>query len=206
MAEAARVPDIVVGRLPLYVRTLEYLQAEGVRVTSSTDLGARLNISAAQIRKDLSHFGEFGKQGMGYKVDFLLDQLRGILHLDHEWKIALVGAGDLAHALVHYDDLLGKGFRIVCVFDNDPRKIGKRLRDLEIRDVRTLPQVVQAEAIRIGIVAVPVHQAQGVVDSLTEAGVRAILNYAPITVVVPDQVRVQYIDPVAHLQRMTYYM
>jgi redox-sensing transcriptional repressor len=206
MAEPKKVPDIVVGRLPLYLRTLEFLQQEGISVTSSTDLGARLNISAAQIRKDLSHFGEFGKQGMGYRVGFLHDQLRSILHLDREWQIALVGAGDLGHALVHYDELLGQGFRIACVFDNDAGKIGKMLRGLEIRHVMTLPEVVSSLGIRIGIVAVPVAQAQSVVDSLVGAGAKAILSYAPITVAVPEDVRVQYIDPVAHLQHMTYYL
>jgi redox-sensing transcriptional repressor len=206
MAETRKVPDIVVGRLPLYLRTLEFLQQEGITVTSSTDLGARLNISAAQIRKDLSHFGEFGKQGMGYHVGFLHDQLRSILHLDREWETALVGAGDLGHALVHYDELLGQGFRIACVFDNDPGKIGTILRGLEIHHVRTLPEVVSSLGIRIGIVAVPVEQAQSVVDSLVGAGAKAILNYAPITVTVPEDVQVQYIDPVAHLQHMTYYL
>lgn len=206
MADSRMAPDIVVGRLPLYLRTLEFLQAEGIEVTSSTDLGARLDISAAQIRKDLSHFGEFGKQGLGYNVSFLLAQLRSILHLDREWEIALVGAGDLGHALVHYDGLLGKGFRISCVFDRDPGKIGSVLRNLEILDIRALGHVVSSRRIRVGIVAVPVGQAQSVVDRLVEAGVKAILSYAPITVVTPGEVQVQYIDPVTHLRHMTYYL
>jgi redox-sensing transcriptional repressor len=206
MPETKPVPDIVVGRLPIYLRALNYLLSEGERITASKQLARRLGISSAQIRKDLSHFGEFGKQGMGYDIAHLRDQLRSILKVDHEWDMALVGAGDLGHAIIHYGGFEGRGFRVACVFDNNPQKIGRYLGQLEIFDLATLHERIRALGIRIAIVAVPASAAQGVVDELVKADVKAILNYAPITVTVPPEVRVQYIDPVIHLQHMTYYL
>ncbi len=206
MSEAKPVPDIVVGRLPIYLRALNHLLDEGQQITASKQLARRLGISSAQIRKDLSHFGEFGKQGMGYDVAHLRDQLRKILKVDREWEMALVGAGDLGHAIVHYGGFEGRGFTISCVFDNNPQKIGRRLGHLDICDVAELPEKVQELGIRTAIVAVPTGVAQAVVDDLVEAGIKAILNYAPITVTVPAGIRVQYFDPVIHLQHMTYYL
>ncbi|MCD6554486.1 MAG: redox-sensing transcriptional repressor Rex [Anaerolineae bacterium] len=200
------IPDIVVGRLPLYLRALSFLAAEGRQVTSSQELGQKLGISAAQIRKDLSHFGEFGKQGTGYDIKYLSEQLRRILKVTEEHEVALVGAGDLGHALVHYDGFAGKGFRISVVFDNNPQKIGRRLGTFEILDSESIETIIADRGIEVAIVAVPPNAAQEVVDALVRAGVKAILNYAPITVKVPEGVQVQYIDPVIHLQRMAYYL
>lgn len=200
------VPDIVVGRLPLYLRTLMYLAEEGREITSSQELGDRLGISPAQIRKDLSHFGEFGKQGTGYNILFLSQQLQRIMHLGEEWEVALVGAGDLGHALVHYGGFDGKGFRIAVVFDRDPQKIGEKLGEFEIFDVEAMPTTIKDMGIKVAIIAVPAGDAQDVADMLIESGVRAILNYAPITLSVPPHVQVQYIDPVIHLQHMTFYL
>ena len=206
MTESKSVPDIVVGRLPIFLRALNHLLDEGQKVTASKELARRLGISSAQIRKDLSHFGEFGKQGMGYDIAHLRDQLEAILHVGQEWDLALVGAGDLGHAIVHYGGFQGRGFRIACVFDNNPRKIGQNLGQLEICDMATFPEKTQALGIRIAIVAVPASEAQAVVDDLVQAGIKAILNYAPITVTAPRDVKIQYIDPVIHLQHMTYYL
>jgi redox-sensing transcriptional repressor len=206
MAEGKAVPDIVVGRLPIYLRALEHMAAEGQKIIASQDLASRLGMSSAQIRKDLSHFGEFGKQGMGYDVLFLRDRLKEILHVDRCWDVALVGAGDLGQAIAHYGGFAGRGFCAFCVFDNDSQKIGRQLGPFEVVDVAEMPEKVQALGLQVAIVAVPAAAAQQVVDDLVSAGVRAILNYAPITVSVPDDVRVQYIDPVTHLQRMTYYL
>jgi len=200
------VPDIVIGRLPLYLRALTYLAAEGREITSSQELGDRLGISSAQIRKDLSHFGEFGKQGTGYEIQFLRQQLRRILHLDREWEVALVGAGDLGLALVHYGGFADKGFQIVVVFDRATQKIGKRLGELEIFDAEAMPTIIKDKRIEMAIIAVPAAEAQAVADVLVESGVRAILNYAPITLSVPPNVQVQYIDPIVYLQHMTYYL
>ncbi len=200
------IPDIVVGRLPIYLRALNFLAAEGREITSSQELGDRLGISSAQIRKDLSHFGEFGKQGTGYDIAFLREQLQRILQIDQIWDVALVGAGDLGHALAHYGGFAGRGFRIVAVFDNDPAKIGQNLANLVIQDNQSLGSVVLAQGIRVALIATPASGAQSVADILVNSGVKAILNYAPITLTVPHGVRVQYIDPVVHLQRMTFYL
>jgi redox-sensing transcriptional repressor len=200
------VPDIVVGRLPLYLRALAFLAAEGRQVTSSQELGQKLGISPAQIRKDLSHFGEFGKQGTGYDIKYLSEQLRRILKVTEEREVALVGAGDLGHALMHYGGFADRGFRISLVFDSNPQKIGQLLGTLEILDSEAIATIIADRGIEIAIVAVPADAAQDVVDALVDAGVKAILNYAPITVQVPEGIHVQYIDPVIHLQRMAYYL
>ncbi|HSJ58219.1 MAG TPA: redox-sensing transcriptional repressor Rex [Anaerolineae bacterium] len=205
-AKANQVPEIVVGRLPIYLRALAHMVDEGQRVIASQELAERLGMSSAQIRKDLSHFGEFGKQGMGYDVIYLRDQLRAILNVDRVWDMVLVGAGDLGHAIANYGGFEGRGFRVVAVFDSNPQKIGRQLARCKIRDMVELPDTVREMEVKIGIVAVPAAAAQDVVDNLVAAGVKAILNYAPISVIVPDDVHVQYIDPVAHLQRMSYYL
>jgi len=205
MAASKPVPDIVIGRLPVYLRALNHFLDEGEQIIASQQLAQRLGISSAQIRKDLSHFGEFGKQGMGYEIAYLRGELQKVLQVDREWKMALVGAGDLGQAIVDYG-FEASGFRITCVFDNDSQKIGRYLGQLEIYDIATLPQRVKALGLRIAIVAVPAAEAQATVDRLVQAGLRAILNYAPITVTAPVEVKVQYIDPITHLQHMTYYL
>lgn len=206
MAELKPVPDIVIGRLPIYLRALIYLSDEGQEITASKDLAEWLGISSAQIRKDLSHFGEFGKQGMGYDIAYLRDQLKGILKVDQQWDMVLVGAGDLGHAIAHYGGFARHGFRVACVFDNNPQKIGRNLGQFEICDASSMSEKLVEMDIKIAIVAVPASSAQAVVEALVAGGVKAILNYAPISVTVPPDVRVQYVDPVIHLQRMTYYL
>jgi len=200
------VPDIVVGRLPIYLRALTFMTEEGRQITSSQELSQKLGISSAQIRKDLSHFGEFGKQGTGYEISYLRDQLKGILHVERTWPVALVGYGDLGHALAHYGGFAPKGFEIVAVFDNDPEKIGQQVAGKTVMDIAELTKVVRERSIKVGIMALPSSAAQKVADMLVEAGVKAILNYAPINISLPPEVRVQYIDPAAHLQHMTYYL
>jgi len=204
--EGKTVPNIVVGRLPLYLRTLQLMNQEGRRVTSSQELGERLGISAAQIRKDLSQFGEFGKQGTGYNIDFLTDQLRHILHVNKVWDVALVGIGDVGHALARYQGFSNRGIRIVLLFDNNPQIIGTIVGEYIIHDISTMVVQIRDAGIKIAMLSVPVDQAQSVTNQLIEAGVKSILNYAPINISVPSGVRVQYIDPVLHLQRMTYYL
>lgn len=200
------VPDIVISRLPLYLRALEHLLKEGREITSSQELGERLGYSAAQIRKDLSFFGEFGKQGSGYRIARLAQELRRILKVDREWPVVLVGVGDLGHALVRYAGFKPKGFRIVAAFDNDPAKIGQQVGALVIQDSRLIPEEVQRLGVQIAIIATPAAAAQEVADTLIAAGIRAIVNYAPISVKVPAGVRVQYVDPAVQLQRLTYYL
>jgi redox-sensing transcriptional repressor len=206
MASYPEIPDIVIGRLPVYLRALNQLLAQGKTITSSHELGQRLGISSAQIRKDLSHFGEFGKQGTGYQISHLQAQLKQILKVDREWPMIIVGAGDLGRALAHYRGFVSRGFRVVAVFDNDPARLSSVNGDVEMYEMKQLAEVVKARGIRIAMLAVPAEAAQEVCDQLVAAGVRAILNYAPITLTVPPNVHVQYIDPVMHLQRMTYYL
>jgi redox-sensing transcriptional repressor len=203
---ASSVPDIVVGRLPLYLRALSQMATEGKDVTSSQELGERLGISSAQIRKDLSQFGEFGKQGTGYNISFLMDQLKRILRVEKIWEVALVGVGDLGRAVAHYGGFVDRGFRIVALYDNDPQKIGQRLGSFTIQDSAAMVSDIRRRGIRVAMLAVPASDAQEVSGRLTEAGVHSILCYAPTSIVVPNGVHVQYIDPVLHLQRMTYYL
>lgn len=200
------IPDIIVGRLPRYLRALQRLSEAGSQTTSSQELGAYLGISAAQIRKDLSQFGEFGKQGTGYSIAFLTRQLQQILNVDRVWEMALVGAGDLGHAIARYQGFKNCGFRIVRVFDSDTRKVGAQVGELKIQGMDELSETIRRDGILIAMLTVPAPVAQSVTDELVKAGVRAILNYAPITLKVPEDVHVQYIDPVIHLQRMTYYL
>jgi redox-sensing transcriptional repressor len=200
------IPDIVIGRLPLYLRALQRMVQEGRQVTSSQELGERLGISAAQIRKDLSQFGEFGKQGTGYNIEFLRDQLRQILKIDRVWEMAVVGAGDVGHALARYQGFRDRGFQVAMIFDSDPNKIGKKIDDFVIQDIANLKDEIQKKGIKVAMVATPASFAQDMVDQLVEAGVQAILNYAPIQISTPQNVRVQFIDPATHLQRMSYYL
>lgn len=201
-----KVPDIVISRLPLYLRALELIALEGKEKVTSAELAERLNISPAQIRKDLSYFGGFGKQGKGYEVQRLISELRRILNVQREWEMALVGVGDLGRALVHYQGFKNKGFRLSLLFDNNPQKIGMKINGLEIMDSALIPKIIPEKGIKIAIIAVPPQEAQKVADALISAGVEAILNYAPVNLKVPPHVRVQYIDPVVSLQHMTYYL
>ena len=201
------IPDIVIGRLPIYLRELIRLaEDEGKINTSSHELGKRLGISSAQIRKDLSHFGEFGKQGTGYHINYLIEQLRDILHLTREWDVALVGAGYLGHALAHYHGFEHRGFRISWVFDSDPEKIGKEMDQLVVQNVSALEDVINQNNVKVAVIAVPANHAQEITDRLVAVGIRSILSYAPIHLTVPDGVEISYSDPVIQLQRMTYYL
>lgn len=201
------IPDIVIGRLPVYLRELDRMEHEGGKVTTSShELAERLGISSAQIRKDLSHFGEFGKQGTGYHIRYLIDRLTEILRLTHEWPVALLGAGFLGHALASYRGFQRRGFVITCVFDSDPQKVGEVIGDLTVRPLDDLESTMRAQGIQIAILAVPADEAQATAERLVETGVRAILSYAPVSLTVPPGVYVSYSDPVVQLQQMTYYL
>jgi redox-sensing transcriptional repressor len=201
-----KIPDIIIGRLPVYLRALQQLSEKGILTTSSQELGEIIGISAAQIRKDISQFGEFGKQGTGYSVPFLIERLRDILKVDRVWEVVIIGMGDIGHALARYQGFTNRGFHISMVFDNDPDKIGQKVGEYEILDTATMAEKLKQNRIKIAMLTVPATSAQEMTDQLVKAGVRAILNYAPISLSVPNNVRVQYIDPVTHLQRMTYYL
>jgi len=203
---ANKIPDIIIGRLPIYLRALQRMAEKGKQTTSSQELGERVGISAAQIRKDISQFGEFGKQGTGYRIPFLIDKIREILKVNRIWDVVIVGAGDMGHALARYQGFVNRGFRVLMVFDNDPQKVGSRIGDFVVEDTVTMADRIKETGIKVAMLTVPAAAAQEVTDLLVKAGVQAILNYAPITLSVPENVRVQHIDPATHLQRMTYYL
>jgi len=200
------IPDIVIRRLPIYARSLSYLAEAGMETVSSGELGTRLGVSAAQIRRDLSYFGEFGKQGKGYNVAYLLEQVNGILQLDRDWPVALVGLGHLGRALLHYEGLSEHGFNITALFDHNPDKVGQQIGGLTIHPMSALSEALAKQNIKMAIMAVPASGAQDAADALVAAGVGAILNYAPIIVQVPSHVKIRHIDPVVALQSMTYYI
>jgi redox-sensing transcriptional repressor len=179
---------------------------KGKEITSSQELGGQLGISSAQIRKDLSQFGEFGKQGTGYNIQFLMDQLKRILNLDQIWDVALIGAGDLGTAVAKYGGFIDRGFRICSVYDNDPQIIGTYVGSFEVRSMAQLGADLDEMNIKIVMLAVPASHAQEVTDLLVKSEVQAILCYAPTSLSVPETVTVQYIDPVLHLQHMTFYL
>jgi redox-sensing transcriptional repressor len=201
------IPDIVIGRLPVYLRELTRMADEGDKLTTSShELAERLGISSAQIRKDLSHFGEFGKQGTGYHIQYLIEQLSEILKLQQEWPVALVGVGFLGHAIASYRGFESRGFRIAWLFDSDPRVVGERIGHLVVQDVAELEETIRRHGAQIALLAVPAAEAQAITDRLVRAGVKAILSYAPISLSAPPGVHISYSDPVVQLQQMTYYL
>lgn len=190
--------------MPLYARALAILQAEGKEVLSSAELGERLRVTPAQIRKDLSYFGRFGKQGRGYNVERLLEQLRLILGLDRQWRMALVGVGKLGRAILEYDGFAPQGFVITQAFDVNPEVVGQKLGDITVRHVSELEEALSRAPVDIGIVAVPAAAAQKVIDALVSCGIKAILTYAPIPAQAPPDVEQRRVDPMIQLQRMTF--
>lgn len=214
MAQAGRgqrgehaIPDIVIRRLPIYVRTLRMIAEAGIDTVSSDDLAHQIGVTAAQIRRDLSYFGKFGKQGKGYDVATLVAEVEHILHLDRRWEVALVGFGHLGQAIAAYRGFGATTFEIVAIFDRNPDKVGQTSEDgVLVLDASEITRVVRERDIRMGIIAVPAAAGQEAADALVAGGVRAILNYAPVILRVPDDVWVREIDPTGAMQSMTYYL
>ncbi len=204
--QSSQVPEVVVLRLPLYIRALTQLQREGVEVVSSQQIGERLHMTPAQIRKDLSYFGKFGKQGRGYFLPSLLDELRDILGLTEDWRACLVGVGRLGRAIINYTGFAPEGFTIVAAFDSAEDQVGTSVGEFKVRPMAELSDAVNNMGVTIGIVAVPSEQAQTVINQLVENGIKGILNYAPIAPYVPEGIVVRNIDPVLSLQSMTFYL
>jgi len=201
-----QIPEVVVSRLPMYVRALTELHKEGIAIVNSRDLGDRLGIAPAQIRKDLSYFGRFGRRGRGYNVALLLGELSQILGLDRQWRMAVVGVGRLGRAIMDYKGFVPRGFKVVAAFDKERNMVGRKVSGVTVRDMAELEATVKGKKVDIAIVAVPSSEAQEVIDRLVQSGVRSILNYAPISGKVPPGVRLEGIDPVLALQSMTYYL
>ena len=204
--QSNEVPEVVVLRLPLYIRALTQLQCEGIHVVSSQQIGERLHMTPAQIRKDLSYFGKFGKQGRGYCLKVLLEELKEILGLREDWRACLVGVGRLGRAIINYTGFAPEGFTIVAAFDSDNGQVGTKAGRFTVQPMSELPNAVNDMGISIGIVAVPSAQAQTVINQLVNNGVRGILNYAPVAPYVPKGIVVRNIDPVLSLQSMTFYL
>jgi len=200
------IPQGVVERLPHYLNALLHLRSEGVQTVSSARLSELAEVNAAQIRRDLTYFGSFGKRGVGYDVSMLVDRIQRILGSDHAHRIAILGAGNLGSAIASYDGLRARGFVVAGLFDVDPRRVGQRVADLIVRDVRDLPRLVSEQGIRFGVIAVPPEAAQEAADRLCEAGIRVILNYSPAYVAVPAEVTIHNTDPVRELLHTLYYL
>jgi len=200
------VPDAAVRRVSLYVRTLERLARENVATVSSGQLARELRLTAAQVRKDLAYFGQFGRPGVGYRVGALLAELRRVLGTDRRWRVALVGAGDLGRALLRYKGFREKGFDIVAAFDVASAKIGRRVGGVPIFSLDALAETVQQEQIRLAILTVPTSEAQGVADRLCRAGIQGILNFAPILLETPDCVPSRPVDLAAGLEQLAFHV
>lgn len=198
------IPSPSVRRLSLYLRQLDAFQRRGRRTVSSKQLGESLGLTDAQVRKDLAYFGQFGHPGIGYKVEDLIQQVRKILGTDKTWNVVLVGAGNIGRALCAYRGFSSKGFRVVAVFDNDAGKIGRKLGAFTIQSLKEIPDVVKGQNVRLAIVAVPADSAQEVADQLIEAGVRGLLNFAPISLVVPNAVALNSVDMAVQLEQLAF--
>jgi redox-sensing transcriptional repressor len=199
-----RISDSTVRRLSLYLRLLEEFQKKGVLTVSSEELAGRSGTTAAQVRKDLSFFGSFGKRGLGYEVSKLVGKLREILGLSRTWPVVLVGAGRIGSALFEYTDFRKRGFEIVAVVDADARKVGKRWKGLSVRPVEELEDVVRREKVEIAILTVPVDAVQDVAERAIRAGVRGILNFAPTRVKVPKGVALHDVNMAIELEALSF--
>jgi len=203
-ADPIAVPPAVVNRLSLYLRELQYLIGSGNETTSSRQLGRRLGFTDAQVRKDLAHFGQFGHPGIGYRCNELVGAIRSILGTDREWRVALVGVGNLGRALLGYRGFSQQGFRLEAAFDADPAKIGTQLKGVEIHDIAQLSEVLARKQIELGLIAVPASEAQAVADRLVAAGVGGIVNFAPVTLTVPAGVSKVGVDLARELEQVTF--
>jgi redox-sensing transcriptional repressor len=199
-----KIADSTVRRLSLYLRYLEEFETEGQATVSSDALATRGGTTSAQVRKDLSFFGSFGKRGLGYPVGELSDRLRRILGLDRRYRVVVVGAGKIGSALVQYRGFRQRGFDIVALFDSDPAKIGRTYDGLVVRDVAELEQELARESLDIGIIVVPGDQAQAVADRLVDGGVKAVLNFAPAPLHVPEPVALKNVNLALELEALSF--
>jgi len=201
-----KISEAVVRRLPIYLRFLNELSLSNIQTVSSQDLGEKLDLNPAQIRKDLAYFGEFGRKGVGYNVDYLIEKIRQILKLDKTMNVALVGTGNLGRALCNYNTYTKDNMKIVAVFDADESKKGLQINQLTIQPMKALTETVERLGITVGIITVPAAEAQNVADQFVAAGIRGILNFAPIVLKAPPGVRVHHADFTAELLSLAYYM
>ena len=207
MIKETKIPEVTIERISLYSRPLEALLEEGTPLVSSDRLAELCNVNPAQVRKDLSYFGEFGVRGIGYDVKDLLTEIRRILVSDRQWKLGIVGMGNLGSALVENASFSKRGYRFVAAFDSDPQKVGKELPcGLIIQSVKDLEPLVKELGIELGVITTPASQAQGVADLLIKAGIKAILNFSPIQVRQPKGCLVENVDFSVALDDLAYHL
>src|SRR5262245_1210538 len=199
------IPEATVNRLPRYLQALVGLAGEGTAVVSSEELAVAAGVTSAKVRKDLSHLGSYGTRGVGYDVAYLIHQIRRELGLTQDWGIAIVGIGNLGHALANYKGFAARGFRVAALLDVDPAKIGERVGGQEIAHLDRLPEIVRDRGIAIGVIATPAEAVQVAGDRLVEAGIRSILNFAPAPLSAPPGVSVRSVDLAVELQILAYY-
>ena len=204
------IPSVTINRLSIYHRCLEKLieniDKGKLKYISSSEIAEITGINSAQIRKDLAYFGEFGKKGLGYPVIGLSRELKKILGLDKKWSVIIAGAGNLGKALVKYKGFLKRGFIIKGIFDNNPSKIGKKLDHIFIYDIKEVEKFIQSKNINIGILVVPADSAQEVADKMVEGGIKAILNFAPIHIILPPEIKIHNVDLAIEFEGLTYYL
>jgi redox-sensing transcriptional repressor len=201
-----KIPEMTIRRLSVYTRCLSELEDDGVKTISSQELAERFNLNSAQVRKDLAYFGEFGVRGIGYYVAGLKAEPQRILGLDREWPVALIGFGNLGSALFRYKGFARQGFRIAVIFDDDPGKVGREIEDTPILPVADIAREVRARGVQMAILAIPAEGAQPVTDVLVAAGIKAVLNFAPIRLRVPPDVRLKDVDLSIELETLSFYL
>lgn len=205
IAEARRIPEATVARLPLYYRALLEVADQDIGTVSSEQLAELAGVNAAKVRKDLSYLGSYGTRGVGYDVDELVGEIAHELGLTHDWPVAIVGLGNLGHALANYRGFDARGFRVVALVDADDAKIGEKVAGLAIEPLESLDAIVRERDIAIGVIATPAAAAQEVADRLVGAGVGSILNFAPTVVTVPPGVSLRKVDLATELQILSFY-
>jgi len=201
-----RISESTIRRLSVYYRQLAILESEGYHTVSSKELARRERLTPAQVRKDLSFFGSFGTRGLGYPTKELKEKIAGILGVDRVWHVALVGAGNIGSALASYKEFAKQGFEINSIFDNDQRKIGSNHKGITVSDVQTLPEALKKHHIEIVVIAVPASHAQKIADVVVKAGVKAILNFAPINLKVPPDVVLRSMNMSMEMEYLSFYL
>ena len=199
------IPEATVARLPIYLRCLIDMAERGTHTVSSEQLADAAGVNSAKVRKDLSYLGSYGTRGVGYDVEYLIYQVRRELGLEQDWPVAIVGVGNLGHALANYKGFAERGFRIVALLDGDEGKVGEQVGDLTVEHIDDLDRVVKEEQVAIGVVATPAGAAQEVCDRLVAAGVNSILNFAPAHLQVPDGVFLRKVDLSTELQILSFH-
>lgn len=206
MFKKFKIPDATIGRLSMYSRYLTEADEKGIATVSSQHIAKATGVTPAQVRKDLAYFGEFGTRGVGYNSRELYSYIMKILGLDKRWTVAIIGAGNLGRALSQYKGFYQRGFDITCIFDNDPKKIGKKLSNINIYSLDCLTEKVKDLKVDLGIIAVPASAAQEVADDLVKSGVRGIINFAPVNITVKENIILRRVDLAAQLEYLTYYL